>query len=78
MSLTLIDFSFTRNILNGSGIQPEYKINNIPVKLFSWEEPQKKPHDDKSFKVVQTSEEIFSFLINLIIFKIKYFASRCK
>lgn len=61
MSLTLIDFclfSFARNILNGSGIQPEYKINNIPVKLFSWEEPPQKPHEDKSFKVVQKSEEL--------------------
>lgn len=44
-----------RNMLNGSGASTEYKINNIPVKLFSWEEPQK-PQEDKSFKIVQKSE----------------------
>lgn len=55
MSLSIF-FFFARNILNGSSTQgAEYKINNVPVKLFSWEEPQK-PQEDKSFKVVQKSE----------------------
>lgn len=42
-------------MLNGGSQANDYKLNNVPVKLFSWEEPQK-PMDDKSFKVVQQSK----------------------
>lgn len=46
---------FFRNILNGNNTQStEYKLNNVPVKLFPWEE--KTPYEDKSFRVVQKSE----------------------
>jgi hypothetical protein len=53
-------FFFLRNILNGNSQATEYKLNNIPVKLFSWEEPQK-PQDEKPFKVVQKSKIFLSF-----------------
>ncbi|KAL7039571.1 hypothetical protein ACKWTF_000032 [Chironomus riparius] len=42
----------TRSVLNGNSQATEYKLNNIPVKLFSWEEPQKL-QEEKPFKIVQ-------------------------
>lgn len=46
----LIGIIFTsRNILNK---QSEYKLNNVPLKLFPWEESEK-PAQDKSFRIVQ-------------------------
>lgn len=36
-----------RNSLNGTN-QTEYKLNNIPFKLFPWED--KLPNEDKSLK----------------------------
>ncbi|CAO1307026.1 unnamed protein product [Diamesa serratosioi] len=49
--------SNNKNILNANNTQStEYKINNVPVKLFPWEE--KTPYEDKSFRVVQKSNVI--------------------
>jgi hypothetical protein len=47
-------------MLNGAA-PTEYKLNNVPVKLFSWDEPQKQPPpaEEKPFKVVQQSEANF-------------------
>lgn len=51
-----------RNILNGNTQSTtEYKLNNVPVKLFSWEEPQKPQQEEKPFKVVQQSEDNIFF-----------------
>ena len=42
-------------MLNGNSQATEYKLNNIPVKLFSWEEPQKL-QEEKPFKIVPHSK----------------------
>lgn len=46
-------FDFRRSILN----QPEYKLNNVPLKLFPWEDSNKSSHDDKSFRIVQKGKK---------------------
>jgi hypothetical protein len=53
--LTFLCNPLFRSILN----QPsEYKVNNVPIKLFPWEEPHKPAHDDKSFRIVQKGKNL--------------------
>ncbi|KAG5674616.1 hypothetical protein PVAND_004570 [Polypedilum vanderplanki] len=45
--------SNNKNSLNGGSQATEYKLNNVPVKLFTWDEPQKPTEEKPPFKVVQ-------------------------
>ena len=47
-----------RSILNN---QSEYKLNNVPLKLFPWEESEK-PAQDKSFRIVQKGKRKYLML----------------
>lgn len=47
-------FLYCRTIFNGkSGNVSEYKINNVPVKLYPWEETNK--FDEKPFRIMPKS-----------------------
>ncbi|XP_070504312.1 serine/threonine-protein kinase dyf-5 [Chironomus tepperi] len=48
-----IFLSNNKSVLNGNSQAIEYKLNNIPVKLFSWEKEPQKLQEEKPFKIVQ-------------------------